>query len=520
MMKIRIKTKYLIFPVNTLATNKLLIFKRDNEPVYQLHIKLDYSNPDFYSYVDVSRFMGQTMDIFITPEMKIEVRETNEMVIENLYHEPMRPQVHFTTKNGWLNDPNGLIQIDGVYHLFYQHNPVEPNWEHNMHWGHAVSRDLIHWEEKDISLFPDERGTMFSGSAILDDKNLLGKNEGNKKAALLYYTTTAPFSQHLSYSVDNFKTIHRYSDKPIVPHILDANRDPKVIFCEELDCYIMALFLMDDLYCILKSDNLIDWEEIQRLTIQGDRECPDIFPLYDDNGVKRWILIGAKDKYLVGKFDSGKFVAEQSSLSLQYGAEGYAGQTYSNLPNNRIVRILWNRWNLPTFSFKGQMSIPMEMTLCKFEDNYYLQANPVKEIENIYKKTKICENVSLGTDEMFKEELDCGAYLLKLKGEIPESGVMNISIFGRSLGFDFHHNKMNIGGCTAPISIIQSGFDVTILVDKCSFEVFADGGKILMSCLNNNTVSDYNVPYLTIKSDEKMTLDNIEIHSLNSIWGE
>ena len=518
-MKIEIKNKYLIFPVNTLSTKKVLTFKINGETVYELNIKLDNGNPNFYAYIDVSRFIGQTMDIFVAPEMKLEFREADEMNIDNLYCEPMRPQVHFTTKNGWINDPNGLVYNDGIYHMFYQYNPTEPNWD-NMHWGHAVSSDLIHWEEKDVALFPDERGTMFSGSAILDDKNLLGKNVGNNKSALLFYTTTAPFCQHMSYSTENFETIERYTEKPVVPHIKGENRDPKVVFCDELDCYIMALYLDEDIYCIFSSDDLINWEELQRIHLVGDNECPDIFPLYDSEGARKWVIIGAPDKYLVGNFENGKFVAEQSALSLHYGTSGYAGQSFSNLPNNRIVRMVWDRWGLPAFNFNGQMGIPMEMSLSKYDGNYYLQANPVEEIKGLYKNTKTYSNVSLAPEEMFSEILQCTAQLLKFKGESPENGVMTVSIFGRSIGFDFANNKMNIGDCTAPITLTHSGFDIIVLIDRCSMEVFADGGKIFMSCLNNNTVSDFNIPYLTIQADKKMALDNIEINSLNSIWGK
>ena len=516
-MKIEVKSKYLIFPVNTLSTKKVLTFKRNDETVYQLNIKLDNLNPNFYSYIDVSRYMGQVIDILVTPEIKLEFCEADEMNIDNLYQEPIRPQVHFTTKNGWINDPNGLIYIDGVYHMFYQHNPAEPSWG-NMHWGHAESHDLIHWEEKDVALFPDKRGTMFSGSAILDDKNILGKNVENNKAALLFYTTRPPYCQHMSYSTDNFKTIIPYSEKPIVPTIEGGNRDPKVVFCDELDCYLMALYLTDDIYCILKSHNMIDWIELQRIQLQGDNECPDLFPLYDSEGTHKWIFIGAHDKYLVGNFENGKFVAEQPVLSLHYGTSAYAGQTFSNLPNNRIVRVVWDRWGVPAYNFSGQMGIPMEMSLSKFEGIYYLQANPVEEVEGIYKNSKIYDNVSLTAESVFRENLEYTAHMVKLKGKSLDSGVMNMSLFGRNISFDFDNNIMNIGECTAPISLTHLRLDITILVDRCSMEVFSDGGKIFMSCLSQDTVSDFNLPYLTIQVDKKMILENIEIHSLDSIW--
>lgn len=518
-MKLEIRSKYLVFPVNTMSTGKDLIFKRNGETVYQLYIKLDNLNPDFNAYIDVSRFVGQTIDISVTPEMRLEFREADEMDIQNLYNEPIRPHVHFTTKNGWINDPNGLIYLDGVYHMFYQHNPAEPNWN-NMHWGHAESRDLIHWEEKDIALFPDERGAMFSGSAILDDKNLLGKNSGNNKAALLFYTTYPSYCQYMSYSIDNFKTINRYGKKPVVAPIKTLNRDPKVVFCDELGCYIMALYLEEDIMCILKSDDLVNWKEWQHIRLEEDGECPDIFPLCDSQGNRKWILIGAHEKYLVGRFEEGKFVAEQSVLPLGYGSMGYAGQSFSNLPGGRVVRMVWDMWSwgLPPANFKGQMGIPMEMSLYKFEDTYYLQANPVQEIKNIYKNTVYRNHVTVGTENVFREALEETAQLIKLKSNFFENAELILHIFGRRICLNFTKNEMTIGGCTAPISLTHNNLDLTIIVDRCSMELFADGGKITMSCLDNNAFSDFNLPYITIQSDKNIILESIEINSLHSIW--
>lgn len=515
-MKSIICSKYMIFPVNMLAVKKKLVFKRGDETVYQLDIKLDNENPDFYAYIDVSRFMGQTLEISVTPEMELKFREADEMDITGLYQEPERPRVHFTTRNGWNNDPNGLIYIDGVYHMFYQYNPAEPSWA-NMHWGHAESRDLIHWEEKDIVLFPDERGAMFSGSAILDKDNLLGKN-ADQEAALLFYTTTEPFCQHLSYSTDNFCTIHHWGEKPVVPHIKGSNRDPKVVFCQELGCYIMALYLDEDMYCLLKSEDFVNWSEFQRIQLQGDNECPDIFPICDTDGNRKWVFMGAHDKYLVGDFVDGKFKAQQPALPLHYGSSGYAGQTFSNLPDDRVVRVVWDRWGLPGFRFKGQMGIPMEMSLEKFENIYYLQANPVAELEKIYKTATEYKNVTLGPKAAFCKNLDTEAQLLRLRGSQQESGEMTVTAFGRSIRFNFNQNELAFGNCTAPISLTRNGLDVTVLFDRCSIELFADGGKIYASCINEDTFSDLNLPSLRICAEEEIKLSCVEIHSLKSIW--
>lgn len=516
-MEITVKNNYLIFPVNMLATKKRLIFNQNNKTVYSLNIKIDYFNPNFYAYIDVSRFIGQTVDMSVNPQIKLDFRVADEIDIDDLYMEPMRPQIHFTTKNGWINDPNGLIYIDGIYHMFYQYNPTESKWD-NMHWGHATSTDLVHWTEKKTAIFPDDRGMMFSGSAILDEKNLLGKNTDKQKAALLYYTTTSPFSQCLSYSIDGFQTIEKYVDNPIIPHIEKENRDPKVVFCDELDCYIIALYLQDDIYCILKSYDLIVWKELQRLSLPGDNECPDIFPLTDSNGNRKWIFSGAHGRYLVGKFENGKFEPEQETISMHYGNSAYAAQTFSNLTNGRIVRIVWDRWGLPSYGFNGQMGIPTELSLRLFENTYYLEAKPVKEIEALYNSTEHYANIRVSSDNDFCVELEDTPYLFKIDSLINNCGVAEIKLFGRTILLDFKKNEMTIGNNCAPISITAAKCDMTIIVDRCSIEIFADGGKIYMSCLDNDTLCDRNIPYLIVKSGNETFIETMEIHSLNSIW--
>lgn len=516
-MKITVKNNYLIFPVNTLSANKILTFKQADKTVYRLDIKIDYFNPNFYAYIDVSRFIGQALDISVNPQIKLDFRVADEIDIENLYKEPLRPQIHFTAKNGWINDPNGLIYLDGTYHMFYQYNPAESNWG-NMHWGHATSKDLVHWAEQKTALFPDKRGMMFSGSAVLDEKNLLGKNIDNKKAMLLYYTTTNPFAQCMSYSTDAFNNIENYSEEPVIANIEGENRDPKVIYCDELECYIMALYLKDDVYCILKSDNLVNWSELQRLRLQGDDECPDIFPLTDSKGNRKWIFMGAHGRYLVGKFENGKFQPEQEVISHQYGNSAYAAQSFSNLPKGRIVRVAWERWGLPSCGFSGQMGIPVEMSLNSFENTYYLEAKPVNEIKLLYKKTNLFDYIKISPKNDFCTRLENTPYLFKLSGLCNDCGVTEARIFGRTIKFDFKKNEMTVGNNFAPIFVSSDKCDITIVVDRCSIEIFSDNGKIYMSCLDKDTVCDLNLPFFEITSDNETLIDKIEIHSLNSIW--
>ena len=520
MKEITIRKKYLIFPVNTYGKCKRVKFSLKDEAVYRLQIKLDAFSPDFFAYVDMSRFMGETLSIDIAPYVEVEIGESDTMDIPNLYREPMRPTVHFTTKNGWLNDPNGLIWLDGTYHMFYQHNPCEPNWE-NMHWGHATSPDLLHWTEHDPVLHPDNGGLMYSGSAILDTENLLGLQVDEHPVPLLFYTSTKPFVQNIAYSTDGFRTVHKYKGNPVLPRIIHGNRDPKVVFCEELNAYVMALFLKgqnNETYALLKSKNLVDWVEIQRIEMPGENECPDFFCLRAPNGEKKWVLMGARNRYLVGDFKRGRFVPCQSILGLQYSSRDYAGQTFSNMPDGRVVRMTWDRWTLHTPPFSGQMGVPMELRLEQKESTYLIVVHPIRELETLVQGNVEMEDVILG-EEPTAIPLEDQAVWIKLSGHYESDGILSLQIFGIPLSLDFDKGCL-IGEKNkelAPISLFRDRFEMQILVDRCSTEVFLDGGRVF-SCLSEPAyVPDRNLPTLSLRSTRPMTLNRLTVSSLASI---
>lgn len=515
-MKISVSRKYLVFPVSSYASEKLLTLSADSGEEYKLNVRLDNISPDFYAYIDVSRFIGQELSVSSDPQMDIRFRESDTMDIPGIYDEAYRPQIHFTTKNGWINDPNGLIFIDGKYHLFYQHNPCEPRWG-NMHWGHAVSPDMIHWEETDIALFPDGRGMMYSGSAIADEKNLLGLQKGELPAVLLFYTATEPYSQHIAYSTDGLKTV-RKTDKPVIPHIVGSNRDPKVVFCEEWDAYALILHMTAENYALFRSEDLIHWDKVQDIGISGEKECPDLFPLTDGDGNRKWIVIGAHGRYLVGDMREDGFYPTQEAQSLHYGKSAYAGQTFSGLPNGRIVRIDWDRWHIQTPRFSGQMSFPTELTLKYENGSYYLCALPIKEIERIYKDNSVFENLKL-TGGLRKEiPLSASAYAVKIKADLPAAAQLTLNVFGRKILCDTEKNSITLSKSTAPLSLTPNALDLMIVVDRCSFELYSDGGKFYMGTVDENTCCDYNLPYMEIISSDDCEIQRMELHSLKSIW--
>ena len=272
----KIEKKYLSLPISSFVGTRTVCVKKDGNLLDDFTLRLDFVNPRAYACYDVSSLIGQEITFEVSPDIdaeKLEGCRTDVRDTEEFKTFGFRPFVHFTAPFGWINDPNGLVvytsKVTGktLYHLFCQHNPYDWVWG-NMHWGHAVSEDLMHWEYLGEGLTPDENGTMFSGSAIVDYDNKTGLKSGEEDVILLYYTCAGhnsvrsagkEFTQCMAYSTDGGMTFKKYENNPVVGHIAADNRDPKVIRCDELNCFIMAIYLDGNEYCILTSDNLLAW---------------------------------------------------------------------------------------------------------------------------------------------------------------------------------------------------------------------------------------------------------------------
>ena len=216
------------------------------------------------------------------------MNETNSPTLVNdaaEYRESGRPQLHFTARTGWLNDPNGLVYFGGEYHLFFQHNPTGNNWG-NMTWGHAVSTDLVTWRHLDNAISPDHLGTIYSGSAVIDHDNTAGFQTGAEAPIVAIYTAAGgsspesdgqPFTQCLAYSNDRGRSWTKYARNPVLPHVVGENRDPKVIWYAPGQFWVMALFLDGESFALFTSPNLKRWTRTQTLAVPNSGECPDSF---------------------------------------------------------------------------------------------------------------------------------------------------------------------------------------------------------------------------------------------------
>ena len=183
--QITVRNKYIILPVNMYSKLKKIRFYEKGKLVWDIDAHIDFTNPRFFTYVNISHLIGKTLVVASEPEIDMDFSFADEIPEQGYYSEEFRPLVHFSARIGWINDPNGLVYANDTYHMFFQHNPADSSWG-NMTWGHAISKDLVHWRELESALQPDELGTVFSGSGIVDYKNVSGLKSGDPCAFILY----------------------------------------------------------------------------------------------------------------------------------------------------------------------------------------------------------------------------------------------------------------------------------------------------------------------------------------------
>lgn len=446
-----------------------------------------------------------------------------EISFESSSTEEFRPLYHFTPESGWMNDPNGLIYLDGEYHLFYQHYPDGTVWG-PMHWGHAVSTDLVNWESLPIALYPDSLGYIFSGSAVLDAENSsgLGSAENPPMVAIFTYhnaeeanTTSETFqNQAIAFSLDKGRTWEKYEGNPVLPNpgIRDF-RDPKVSQITNADgtkSWIMTLAVLDHIN-FYSSPDLKSWTLLSEFgnTIGahgGVWECPDLLPFKTPSGEDKWVLLvsinpggpqnGSATQYFIGDFENGEFKPDDTMIRwLDYGPDNYAGVTWSNLPSdqNRTLFIGWmSNWLyanvVPTQAWRSAMTIPRELSLFDIDGTLLLKSAPAKEME----KLRAVEfKVNTETSALPSEAVEITAgvsdnsFLITFSNELGEKLLISkenglVSIDRRNAGkSDFNPDFAAMH--SAPMS--WEAKDIRIFLDASSIELFINDGELAMTSI-------------------------------------
>lgn len=374
--------------------------------------------PDFtYSY-DMREFRGRLVTLkFKSHDVgvldRLQLSDT-EILASKAYQGSHRPRFHFSPRLGWMNDINGSYYADGLWHVFYQFNPTDrgSGAGFDMHWGHSVSRDLVHWDEWPVALFPDAAGQCYSGTAVMMRHRVAGLNDGAKlpTPALLVAATT-PFSQHLTASTDGGRTWKRFAGNPVVKNMGSGDRDPKVVWHEPSQHYVMVLYVGEpDTYRLLRSRDLVSWE--QTAVLPNWFECPEFFPVKaPSTGEDLWLLYGCyrnKDAaqgevfesnscYQLGRFDGREFKPVGKIRHAHQGPNFYGALVFANAPNNRQVMMGWTRGcNFPGEPFNQCASVPLELQLRTIAGEDVLTFQPVAELAALRDKPLLeLQNLSM-----------------------------------------------------------------------------------------------------------------------------
>ncbi|MFC1619943.1 glycoside hydrolase family 32 protein [Candidatus Neomarinimicrobiota bacterium] len=461
-----------------------------------------------------------------------QVTEYQQRITEMLrnpqcYSELYRPQFHFTPAFNWCNDPNGLVYYDGEYHLFFQHNPIGCEWGNNS-WGHAVSPDLLHWEQLPIALWPDEHGTIWSGSGIVDSRDAAGFQTGDESPIIMAYTYAGrygklgePFTQGIAYSSDRGRTWAKYAHNPVLPNQSGGDdRDPKLLWCESTKAWVMVLYLDKEKLGFFTSSDLKRWNFTGE--INGFYECPDLFelPLDGNPGNMRWILMDASGEYLIGSFDGQTFTEESAKQRSDYGANFYAPQTFNNIPeaDGRRIQIAWmDGGKYPGMPFNQQMSFPCELTLRSFPDGIRMCKNPIREIKKLYCKTITIPDMILKPGNNSLDGISGDLFDIQLEIELQETTMFGLRIANLLIQYDVNNQTISCGDATAMLPPEFNRIKLRALIDRTSVEVFGNDGRISMSSCYLPQNSSPGNPELFVRGGNARIV-SLAVHPLKSIW--
>ncbi len=532
--EINITKNYLNLPVSNDAPMVRMQIKTADQLFRVFDIQLAETDPQYWVFVDVRALKGQTIHLSLKDynavHMGIEAIYQDDRIAgeDSLYKEKLRPQFHFTTRRGWNNDPNGLVYYKNEYHLFYQHNPYSTKWG-NMHWGQAISTDLIHWEELGEALYSQEKYMIFSGSAVVDHNNSSGFQSGNEKVLVAAYTAhwddgkSKSFQeQHIAYSNDRGRTWKIYEKNPVIGAQEEKwntryNRDPKIFWYQPGGHWVMALYEQIGI-SIYTSDNLKDW--VYQSRSEGFYECPELFELAveGDPDNTKWVMYGGSGSYVIGDFDGKKFIWESGKYWYTEGSL-YAAQTYNNIPDSdgRRIQMGWGRIEFPGMPFNQMMLFPTEFSLRTTANGLRLFCEPVKEIEKLHVKRHYWQNLPL--DDMNEKLKSFEGELLHIKCELKtvDSQKFGMIVHGNRLIYDIGNGNLFNGFPYSGVPNSKSLY-LEVLVDRTSIETFLDYGAFCSVMAKDLESEDKGIQFWSVGRTPTIFIRNLEVFELKSIW--
>lgn len=525
-IKIQGQPKYLLLPVEERTGESKVYMEGEGQKTLPIDVRLAKTKVDYYVPYELR---GENNAVVYIDNIEKDAVCWNFLSLSDTFDianvEKYRPEYHFSPAYGWMNDPNGMVYLDGEYHLFYQYNPYGSMWG-NMHWGHAVSRDLVSWRHMPVAIAPDSLGTVFSGSAVIDKENVSGFG---KNAIVAFYTSAGRRqSQSIAYSTDNGRTFTKYDKNPVVTADIPDFRDPKVFYHEPSQKWIMVVASGQEVR-FFTSSNLKDWDFSGAFgegygSHGGVWECPDLIELPVDGNAdnKKWVLIlninpgcifgGSATQYFIGEFDGKTFLCDSKPETVKWmdwGKDHYATVTFSNTGDRKIAMAWMSNWQyaneVPTRQFRSSNSIPRELSLYTQGGETYLASVPVQEIETLRNGKKefpgfVDQRGDYNIDKLLDDNQ--GAYEIVLTIKNKTATVFGFKLYneqGEQVDFCYNllekkfsmdRTKSGLSDFSKDFSAVtfapiekQDGYTLRIFVDKSSVECFDGNGKFVMTNL-------------------------------------
>jgi fructan beta-fructosidase len=520
-VRLKLTRHYLNIPIGRQARMKLLELRAGDKILREIPVQLAEDSIDYWIFVDVSDLKGQTIGLSgMVSEGALKRIYQDDRIngADTLYAEGNRPQFHFTVKRGWSNDINGPIWYNGQFHLFWQSFPYGLIWNTGfMDWGHAVSKDLVHWEELDPALRPDSLGSPWSGTAVVDKNNDGGWGAG---ALVLYYACFDRISEQevqcIAYSTDGGKTFKHYSGNPVINSDWElgttSTRDPKVFWYAPARVWVMVLFEKDGM-SFFNSGDMRHWARTSH--VAGLWECPDFFelPVDGDTSKRKWVLHGGSSEYMIGSFDGRRFIPETGKIPYAEGknARGedilYAAESFENMPDGRRVQMAWGRVVHPGMPFTQMMLFPTEFRLKTTAQGIRLQARPIGEITSLHGAAHHIDAGSLTQANVGLAGILPGPLHIKMVFGLSRGNVLRLRYQGNTL-IELSSRDLVAGG--------SSTESLEILIDKTVAEIFLnDGERYIVKQLEpatNNKGLEFD------GTDYGASIHSMDVYEVQSIW--
>jgi fructan beta-fructosidase len=508
----------------------------DGRLVHDLETQIAQTKEDvaWWSALDMSRDVGRQAVLAMSSlaeraGLALIESSDRERHLQPLYDEALRPQFHFSQRFGWNNDVNGLVYQDGEWHLYYQYCPVALRHA-DKHWGHAVSRDLIHWEELPIALYPltQAKGQCFSGSAVVDIQNTAGFQTGVKPPIVAVFSDFgAGVGEALASSNDRGRTFTYFEGNPILKH---PGNDPKVIWytykkndrplnarAQELGGHwVMAVYDFtrgfDKNTAFHTSTDLKKWTEQSHLP--GYAECPELveLPVDGDKQNTRWVTFAADAQYAIGRFDGRTFTpAHEGKHRVHYGA-CFASQIFNNAPDGRRIQMAWARLNLPDMPFSQAFTFPCRLTLRQTPEGIRMFAKPVEEIAKLRTKTHTAAAGDLLPEAPRKVAVAGELFEVRAEFVLGQAKSVGLDIGGNRVAYDVAAAKLN----GTPMTPVDGKVSMQVLLDRPMIEICGNDGAVYITSGRGKRGG---VESITAFADGgPATLVALDVHELKSIW--